>query len=41
MDLGSWVGFLLVLSCAVLALVAGIGSTIVAEARAFRAADIR
>ena len=33
-------GFLPVLSYAVLALVAGIGSTIVAEARDFRAADI-
>ena len=34
-------GFLPVLSYAVLALVAGIGSTIVAEARDFRAADIQ
>jgi hypothetical protein len=34
-------GFLPVLSYAVLALVAGIGSTIVADARDFRAADIQ
>ena len=34
-------GFLPVLSYAVLALVAGIGSTIAAEARDFRAADIK